>query len=249
MRKDRAKKGMFSNIKTSRISDEVYKQIVQLISNGELKPSERLPSERAISLELGVSRQSVSEALHRAEANGLIEVKSGEGSFVCSWMDKSIRRPIETILREGAERLFEFLEVRKLIEGWCAEKAALSATLQDLERMENLLDEMKKHQSGNKQWDEIDKAFHFAIADSAHHVIGMHLMEAIEIDFHDYFDFKKLLEKIDKGDLLWKQHHAIYKAIKDRDPRLAKRKIEEHLEFIEKAIRTSWEKAQLRIDQ
>ena len=249
LERDEMKKSLFSPIKTTKIPDEVYKQVVRLISSGELKPTQRLPSERAISLDLGVSRQSVREALYRAEAAGLIAVKPGEGSFVCSSMSKVLKAPLEVILREQADRLFEFLEIRKLIEGWCAEKSATAATTQDLTRMEKILEEMKKLKPGEKRMEELDRGFHFAMAEATHHVIGMHLMEALKINFDDYFDFKKMLEQIEKKDLLWQQHYDIYEAIKERNPRLAGQKLKEHLDFIEKTIRGIWEKKQFRMDR
>ncbi len=164
-------------------------------------------------------------------------------------MSKALKAPLEVILREHAERLFEFLEIRKLIEGWCAEKSATAATTQDLGRMENILEEMKKLQPGEKRWEELDRGFHFALAEPAHHVIGMHLMEALKINFDDYFDFKKMLEKIDNKDLLWQHHYDIYEAIKERNPRLAEQKLKEHLDFIEKTMRETLEKTQFQMDR
>ena len=54
----------------SKIPDVVYRQLVSLITSGDLEPGERLPSERDMALELGVSRQSIREAIYRAKAAG-----------------------------------------------------------------------------------------------------------------------------------------------------------------------------------
>ena len=72
---------LFSPIKTSKLSDEVYNQIVSLISCGKLKPGDKIPSERDLAADLGISRQSIREALNRAEVMGLLEVRQGEGNF------------------------------------------------------------------------------------------------------------------------------------------------------------------------
>ena len=130
---------LFSPIKTSKLSDEVYNQIVSLISSGKLKPGDKIPSERDLAADLGISRQSIREAINRAEVMGLIEVRQGEGSFILSSINKSLKPPLTIIIEKEAERIFEFLEIRKLIEGWCAEKAAIEATGEDLKNMEKIL--------------------------------------------------------------------------------------------------------------
>lgn len=244
---NRNTKRVFSPIKTTKIPDEVYKQIVTLISSGEIKPSEKLPSERDISAELGVSRQSVREALYRAETMGLIEVKQGEGSFVRSSISNKLKAPLEVILGEQAERVFEFLEIRKLFEGWCAEKAATAAKDEDLKQIKDILDRMKELKTTDKQWEETDLKFHFAVVSAAHHVIAIHIMEALKVSFTTFFDFRQMLEKIDKKELLWQHHYEIYEAIKQRKGRLARQNLIDHLDFIEETIRESWKKSKFRI--
>ena len=102
---------LFSPIKTSKLSDEVYNQIVTLISRGKLKPGDKIPSERDLATDLGISRQSIREALNRAEVMGLIEVRQGEGSFILSSINKSLKPPLTIIIEKEAERIFEFLEI------------------------------------------------------------------------------------------------------------------------------------------
>ena len=248
MENNRNVKGVFSPIKTTKIPDEVYKQIVSLISRGEIRPSEKLPSEREISTELGVSRQSVREALYRAETMGLIEVRQGEGSFVRSSVSNNLKAPLEVIIGEQAERVFEFLEIRKLFEGWCAEKAATEANDEDLKKIKNILDRMKKLKTTDKQWEETDLAFHFAVVSAANHVIAIHIMEALKVNFTTFFDFRQILEKIDKKELLWQHHYDIYDAIKQKKPQAAKQKLVDHLNFMEKTIRDSWKKKKFRLE-
>jgi GntR family transcriptional repressor for pyruvate dehydrogenase complex len=149
--KSNVEKGLFAPIKTSKISDEVYKQIVSLISNGQLKPGDKIPSERELSSEIGISRQSIREALNRAEVMGLIEVRQGEGSFILSSLEGLLKPPLTVIIEKEVERIFDFLEIRKLVEGWCAEKAALEATSEELEDMKEILDKMKIVASKDKQ--------------------------------------------------------------------------------------------------
>ena len=228
---------LFSPIKTSKLSDEVYNQIVSLISSGKLKPGDKIPSERELAADLGISRQSVREALNRAEVMGLIDVRQGEGSFILSSINKSLKPPLTIIIEKEAERIFEFIEIRKLVEGWCAEKAASEATNEDLKNMEEILDKMKKVASKDKQWEELDLELHLSFAKATHNVIAVHMMEALKANFRPFFKFAKSMPRSEKIDVLWQHHFEIFAAIKNRNPQAAQKKVIEHLNFIEKKLK------------
>ncbi len=194
--------------------------------------------------DLGVSRQSIREALYRAEIMGLVEVRQGEGSFVLSSIRESLKPPLSVLLEEEAGRIFEFLEVRKLIEGWCAEKAAIAATAEDLEEIGGILVRMEGLVPGEREWETVDMEFHLSIAAATHNVIAIHIMEALKDSFGSFFRFRKVFSRPEKKDLPWQHHHEIYKAISQRDPSLAKEKIVDHLNYIENKITEEMEKMQ-----
>jgi len=244
LKRAQSKERIFVPIRSSKISDEVYKQLVSLISSGQLKPGEKLPSEREMATDFGISRQSIREALYRAEIVGLIEVRQGEGSFVLSSIGESLKAPLLVLLEEEAGRIFEFLEVRKLIEGWCAERAAREATGEDLEKMKEILENMKNSTPGDRGWEEADVKFHLSVAAATYNVIAIHIMEALKDSFGSFFRFRKVLTRPEKKDVLVQHHYEIYKAISQRDSSRARRKIIYHLNFIEKKIREEIEKMQ-----
>ena len=237
MARNKQHRKLFSPIKTSRLSDEVYKQIVALISSGKLKPGDKIPSERELAADLRISRQSIREALNRAEVMGLIEVRQGEGSFILSSIKKSLKPPLTIIIEKEAERIFDFLEIRKLVEGWCAKKAASEATGEELENMKEILEKMKKVVSKDKQWEELDLQLHLSFAKATHNVIAVHIMEALKRNFGPFFRFAKSMPRSEKIDVLWQHHHEIFLAIERRDPETAKNKVIEHLNFIEKKLK------------
>jgi GntR family transcriptional repressor for pyruvate dehydrogenase complex len=230
-------KGLFAPVKTSKISDAVYKQIVSLISNGQLKPGDRIPSERELSSELGISRQSIREALNRAEVMGLIDVRQGEGSFILSSLKGTLKSPLTVIIEKEVERIFDFLEIRKLVEGWCAEKAALEATEEELEDMKTILDKMKKVVSKDKQWEELDLVLHLSIAKATHNIVAIHIMDALKVNFSLFFRFTKSMPSSERLDVLWQHHCDIIDAIARKDSNGAKEKVIDHLNFIEEKIR------------
>jgi len=235
--KSNVEKGLFAPIKTSKISDEVYKQIVSLISNGQLKPGDKIPSERELSSEIGISRQSIREALNRAEVMGLIDVRQGEGSFILSSIKGVLKPPLTVIIEKEVERIFDFLEIRKLVEGWCAEKAALEATGEELEDMKEILNKMKKVASKDKQWEELDLELHLSIAKATHNIIAIHIMDALKVNFSLFFRFTKSMPSSERLDVLWQHHNEIIDAITRKDSNAAKQKVVDHLNFIEEKIR------------
>ena len=237
MAKNKQDQKLFSPIKSSKLSDEVYKQIVSLISSGKLNPGDKIPSERELAADLRISRQSIREALNRAEVMGLIEVRQGEGSFILSSVKKFLKPPLTLIIEKEAARIFDFLEIRKLVEGWCAEKAAIEATEEELEDMAGILDEMKKVVSKDKQWEELDLNLHMSFAKATHNVIAVHIMEALKSNFGPFFRFAKSMPRSEKIDVLWQHHYEIMMAIKQRDPEKAKNRVIEHLDFIEQKLK------------
>ncbi|UCD80434.1 MAG: FadR family transcriptional regulator [Desulfobacterales bacterium] len=230
-------KNLFSPVKTNKKSDEVYNQLFSLISSGKLSPGDKIPSERELAAELRISRQSIREALNRAEVMGLIKVRQGEGSFILSSVKGALKPPLTLIIEQEAARIFEFLEIRKLVEGWCAEKAALQATGEDLQSMRQILSKMKKVASKDKQWEELDLALHLSFAKATHNVIAVHIMEALKVNFGPFFTFTKSMPSSEKIEVLWQHHYEIFKAIERREPETAKRKVIEHLNFIEEKLK------------
>jgi GntR family transcriptional repressor for pyruvate dehydrogenase complex len=227
---------LFSTVTPRKIPEMVYKQLVSLITKGHLRPGEKLPSERTMATELGVSRQSIREAIYRATTAGLIEVRQGEGTFILSSFKGNMRAPLSILLTEQAEKVFEFLEIRKLIECWCAERAAEAATPADLKTMQGLVKKMEKVKPAESAWEKADLEFHSFIAAATHNVLAMHVMEGLKDSFDTYFRVKKFSTKPERKDALLGQHRRILDAIRQRDPKKARRKIVEHLDYVEKMI-------------
>jgi len=230
------RKNLFSAVKPSNIPDAVYKQLVSLITRGQLKPGDRLPSERAMATDLGVSRQSIREAIYRAKTAGLVEVRQGGGAFVISSLKRSLSAPLSILLGDRASKVFEFLEIRKIIEVWCVERASEAATSADLRKMQGILKKMEVSNPPQREWEKMDLDFHSSIAAATHNIVAMHVMEGLKDSFRTYFRVKKFTTKPERKDVVIQQHMAVFEAIKKRNPKEAKKKILEHLAYVEKMI-------------
>jgi GntR family transcriptional repressor for pyruvate dehydrogenase complex len=229
-----------------KILDEVYDQLLSLISNGKLKPGERLPPERVLARDLKVSRQSIREALKKAESKGLVKVRQGEGTFILSAASHLIESPFLTLMTEEVEKIYEFIEIRKLIEVWCAKKSAEFITAKELKKMEKALSEMEKLIDSREILGKPDIDFHIAIAEASHNTLMVHMMTTIRQIFLSMFKISNFIRRPGKNKILIKQHQEIYEAIKNRNPGLAGKKMERHLLFVESEWREEMHRQRLR---
>ena len=223
----------FAPLRKKKIFDEVYDQLISLISSGKLGPGEQLPPERVLARDLKVSRQSIREAVKKAESKGLVTVRQGEGTFVLSAASEWMETPLLVMMAEEVERVYEFIEIRKVIEVWCARKAAEVATGRELKKMERPLLKMNTLADSREILGQPDIDFHIAIAEASHNTLMVHLMVSIRKIFSFMFKISNFTRPPGKNRILIKQHREIYEAIKRGNPNLAAKKMEDHLKFVE----------------
>jgi GntR family transcriptional repressor for pyruvate dehydrogenase complex len=227
---------MFKTVKHVRVSDEIIQQIKSLISHGKLKPGDRLPPERELVKEFGVSRPSLREALNSLVALGFLEVK-GKRTYIKSVASESMLDPLSLLIKTDTQKIFDLIEVRKAIEAWGAFLAAQRATEEDIKQLENILEEMRKAYEQGRSWEKQDADFHLGIAQATHNTIQTHMMstiydllrESVARIFKDRAKVKKLLD----------QHYKIFVAIKNHSPDKARERILEHLNYVELEVKAS----------
>jgi GntR family transcriptional repressor for pyruvate dehydrogenase complex len=227
---------MFKFIKHTKISDKIVDQIKKQISDGVLKPGDRLPPERDLVKEFGVSRPSLREALNSLVALGFLEVK-GKRTYIKSVASESMLDPLSLLIKTDTQKIFDLIEVRKAIEAWGAFLAAQRATEEDVKQLENILEEMGKAYEQGKSWEKQDADFHLGIAQATHNTIQTHMMstiydllrESVAKVFRDRAKVKKLID----------QHHRIFSAIKNHSPDKARERTLEHLNYVESEVKAS----------
>jgi DNA-binding FadR family transcriptional regulator len=121
----------------SSVSSEISAHLEKLIALGELRPGDRLPSERELAGKLGVSRASLREAMHELEAKHLVERRPGRGTTVLP-APEHVNRLYER-LSDGEHQLRDIAELRETLEPKLAGLAATRATRANLIELENVL--------------------------------------------------------------------------------------------------------------
>ena len=227
---------MFKSIKHTKVSDEIVNQIKSLISDGILKPGDRLPPERELVNQFGVSRPSLREALNSLVAMGFLELK-GKRTYIKSVASESVQNPLSLLIKADTQKIFDLIEVRKALEAWGAFHAAQRATEEDIKRLESIIKEMKKAFDEGRSWEKQDADFHLALAQTTHNTIQTHIMstiydllrESVARVFKDRAKVKKLLD----------HHYRIFSAIKNHSPDKAREKTLEHLNYVESEVKAS----------
>jgi GntR family transcriptional repressor for pyruvate dehydrogenase complex len=225
---------MFQSIKHIRVSDEIANQVKSLISQGKLKPGDRLLPERELIKQFNVSRPSLREALNSLVATGFLEIK-GKKTYIKSIASERIQDPISLLMKSDTQKIFDLIEVRKGMETWSAFHAAQRATEEDIKRLGKIIEEMQATFVDGKSWEKQDADFHLAIAQSTHNTIQTHIMstiynllrESVARVFRDQAKIKKLLQ----------QHYQIFNAIKNHSPDKARERILNHLNYVEAEVK------------
>jgi len=228
----------FKPIKPRKIYEQIVEQVKAMIAEGNLKPGDRLPSEREMSDRLKVSRASVREALSALHLVGLVEIKSGEGTFIRQTDVDSIVEPLALALLMERDTDGEILEVRKGLEVEAAGLAALRRDKTDLAKMRELLDDMKQGIAHKEFGEGADLEFHCAIAQASQNVLIIRLMNAVSdtIESTMRSSRQKLYSTLKMSQKLLDDHENIYEAIKNGDPMEARRRMFEHLLSVENNI-------------
>jgi GntR family transcriptional regulator, transcriptional repressor for pyruvate dehydrogenase complex len=209
------------------ISDEIAKQIMDLISRGELKPGDHLPSERELCKDFGASRSSLREALRCLSIVGVLNARVGEGTSVAEDGEKFLRKIIEWRLITERHDIENLLEVRMALEGVSAANTARHATAEQVEELRKLVAKMRASLKDEKTFAALDLDFHVAMAQASGNELVFDLIALVR------GQLLKALHKVlvvpHALPLALKEHAAIFGAIERRDPDGAREAMQKHL--------------------
>src|ERR1700733_15909362 len=166
-------------VERTSISDDIVEQILALIASGDLKPGQRLPSERELCKNFGAGRSSLREALRCLSIVGVLNARVGEGTTVAADGGKFLGKIIEWRLITEKHDIENLLDVRIGLEGVAAADAALQATKEDIEKLQALLARMKASVKNDKQFAALDLEFHVTLAKSSGNALLFDLVSMI----------------------------------------------------------------------
>lgn len=228
----------------------LYRQIAQqlrlLITAGEFGIGQRLPAERDLARQLGVSRPSVREALIALEVEAWVEVRTGSGVYVLDRSNaleanKANRKPQLSPDEWGP---LELIRARRVVEGEVASMAATQAKTEHIDAMAAATASMQADADRGILPLEGDRAFHTALVEACGNIV---LVETIQ----RFWDsrrgplFEKLgghFETVDSWRAAIAEHDAILQAVKNRDAAAARAAMHEHMDRSHSRFSVSWSK-------
>lgn len=233
-----------------RLYRQIAEQVRQLMASGKFALGSRLPAERDLALQLGVSRPSVREALIALEVEGMIEVRTGSGIYVRqNTAAKSTASAAELDDNTPANwGPLEVMSARILVEAEVAALAAANAQKGDLKAIKSGLQQMKLEAARDEVPRQGDEAFHEAIAQACGNSV---LLDTVQ----RYWMARNgpLFERL--GDYFehpasWQtaiaEHQEVMHAIEARDSSAARKAMQKHLKQAHKRYSASWRRAPAR---
>jgi len=232
----------FQSIEPRRLYRQIADQIRGLIRSGEFPAGARLPPERDLAKQLGVSRPSVREALIALEVEGLVAVRIGSGIYVMGpGVKNGESEPAGTVHAEAGP--FELLRARYVIESECAALAAKSVKKAQLAAIEDALGQMQRELDEDSQPLAGDRMFHLRIAEATGNGA---LVAVVKMLWEERTGplYKQLEDHYDSP-ALWisamAEHRSVLKAIAARDSAAARSAMQRHLNQAYKRFSTGWD--------
>ena len=229
---------MYKTVQSSRLYEQIVRQIEESIQKGELSPGSQLPPERDLAKQFGVSRTAVREAIKALQEKGLVDAFPGRGTFVTTGTPNAMRRSLDRLVNSGEEEGRAYLvEVRDILE---PEIAALAAERADDEALATMREAVKTMDGA--AWDsdvyiEADLDFHLALAEAAGNPIVLSLIDSIVGLLREQ---RLRIFRVEGGPDRGQQHHRrILEAIQRRDPQAARAAMQSHLAQVREDSRNS----------
>lgn len=223
--------GNFQEVLIEKPTDLIIKQLRHLITSGQLKPGDKLPSERQLSEKMGIGRTYVRDAIKKLEYYGILKTLPQSGTIVSKLEIASLDGLITDILRMNGTDFFSLVETRVLLETNAAVLAAERRTENDLERIRQTLEAFRIKGEKTGQAVEEDLMFHIAISEASQNSVLKSLMMILMPDVvSNYNKYKACGPERYKKSL--EEHIVIYEHIKNKEPEKARETMKKHLNDI-----------------
>lgn len=228
-------------VEPQRLYRQIAEQLRALITSGEYPAGARLPAERDVAKQLGVSRPSVREALIALEVEGWVEIRTGSGVYV---LDRKARAKSASPATTEWGPL-ELIRARRVVEGEVASMVATQAKRKDIAAMQGAIEAMQNDADRGIMPIDGDRAFHSAIVQACGNTV---LIETVQSFWDsrsgplferlvDYFEtLKSWQSAID-------EHQLIFEAIRGRDALAARQAMHAHMDKAHARFSASWRRA------
>lgn len=217
-----------------RYYEYVIDSIKGMITRGELKYGERIPSERELAARFNVSRVPIREALKILEYMGVLDSSRGDGTYVKNIVLEDLIGKLDFPITATADTLMDLLELRISLESFAASCAAQRRTEEDIAALDQTIKDMRKAKKTScidgdsvQKLRELSHEFHRLLVRSAHNSV----LSSVYENLYELLDVSRQFT-IDNSGISYNSilaHEAIFHRIIQRDANGAREAMEEHL--------------------
>jgi GntR family transcriptional repressor for pyruvate dehydrogenase complex len=214
---------------------ELTRKMLDYLLSGDLKPGQRLPSERQLAEALGVGRSAVRETVKSLSLLGLIEQRQGDGTYLAKSNGDLLPRVIEWGLLLGEHRVYDLIEIRHHLEIILAGLAAERRTDAQLQRMRTLIQAMEQAGDDYQRYIDADIAFHLAIAEASGNAGLAGILESVQALLRVWATRVITAAKETRTSLA--MHVPVLEAIEQQDAEAARAAMQAHMERAGRRLR------------
>jgi GntR family transcriptional repressor for pyruvate dehydrogenase complex len=211
-----------------KLFDDILLRLHEIIREENLRPGDKLPSERDLTERLGVGRSSVREALRSLELLGLIETRRGEGTFLKHYRHNRLIDILGFYILRDYKTKKDLVEMRKILEIDAVRLACRRASDKHFEEMERIQRRAWERVERGEVPAEEDYLFHRIICRSSRNSI-LHRIWAPLVEYSDSVR-KGSLSREGRARTALEEHQSIMEAIRSGDEETAVKRMKEHLE-------------------
>jgi GntR family transcriptional repressor for pyruvate dehydrogenase complex len=217
------------------LGQQVVNRILELVSTGNLRPGDRLPSERKLIEIFGISRPSLREALRALSVLGVVEPRHGGGAYITNLEPERLLAPLDFYLSLSQSNLDDSFESRRVIEVEIVRKAARKADAEDLAELAAMIDAQPAVVSDPIAFRILDSRFHEKLSEIAGNAVLQRVANAL---YNMGLDIRRRATEARSTIAQSSKDHAlIVEAISARDPDRAAEAMRCHLAHIEETTR------------
>lgn len=218
-------------------SDVLANELRERILSGEYIEDTPLPPERELVVQTQMSRTTVREALRILEVQGLVRIKAGRagGAFVQRPGEESMASTVALLIRGRQIRLAALLETREAIEPFCAQLAATHRTDRDLAALDAANDAIVEAEDDLAAFLQANVDWHVAVATASHNELLTGLMMALSRAIYAGTENEGFVDDVVRTTTL-KAHRSVTRAIRERDPDAAVRRMTRHVHSYAKSV-------------
>ncbi|HLO92783.1 MAG TPA: FadR/GntR family transcriptional regulator [Burkholderiaceae bacterium] len=204
----------------------VADRVRALIDAEGLGPGARLPAERDLAQQMGVSRPSLREALIALEIDGRVEIRGGSGVYVCEAPPQG-----DAATPAVGESPAELMDARVVLESAVIVLAMARATKAGMQRVEEALDAMRHEIANGRKPLEADRRFHLSIAEMSGNSVLVGMIESLFDGRHSPLSSRMIggVDSISTWKAALAEHEAIFHALESLNPQAAAAAICNHL--------------------